>query len=80
MAAQTEQVFANLLHVVKLTIYVVDLQPVDRATIATIVRRHLSADRLPANTLVGVHALARPELLVEIEALAVMPQRQVCLR
>jgi enamine deaminase RidA (YjgF/YER057c/UK114 family) len=78
---QAEKVLANLRiaieaaggsmkDIVKITTYVVNLQPADRAWIGELVKR--SFPRLPAHTLVGVSALAAPELLIEIEAVAVM--------
>jgi enamine deaminase RidA (YjgF/YER057c/UK114 family) len=84
LARQAEQVFENLktclasigatfAEVVKLTTYVVNFKPDDRATITALRQRYLPADNPPASTLVGVQALARPELLIEIEAVAVLP-------
>jgi enamine deaminase RidA (YjgF/YER057c/UK114 family) len=35
--------------------------------------RYFAAEHPPASTLVAVTALARPELLVEVEAVAVLP-------
>ncbi|PTX00146.1 RidA family protein [Pararhodobacter aggregans] len=77
-AAQVRQAYANLgavlgglgagpERVVKLTTYVVDhdpskLGPLTEAVIA------LFGDRLPAQTLVGVSALAIPPMLFEVEA------------
>ena len=81
--AQMEQVFRNLeaalkaagatwKDVVKLTTFVVDFQPEDRAMVAEVRAQYGSAESLPASTLVGVQALAFPELLVEVEATAVI--------
>lgn len=77
--AQTEQVFANLrvalasagasfADVAKTTILITDLRhlPVLREVRA----RYLDPARLPASTLFQVPALARPEFLLEIEAVA----------
>jgi enamine deaminase RidA (YjgF/YER057c/UK114 family) len=83
LARQAEQVFENLktclasvgatfADVVKLTTYVVDFKPEDRATITALRQRYLPQDAPPASTLVGVQALARPDLLIEIEAIAVL--------
>ena len=47
---------ARFQDVTKITIYVVDYSP----------------EQLPASTLVGVQALARPEFLIEVEAVAVL--------
>lgn len=81
--AQTEQVFENLRiallevgasfsNIVKLVSYVVDLSP-DRAAIVRTLRSHyLDPNALPAATMVGITSLASPDLLIEIEAVAVM--------
>lgn len=81
-AAQVRQAYANLgvvldglgagpERVVKLTTYVVDhdpskLGPLTEAVIA------LFGDRLPAQTLVGVSALAIPPMLFEVEAVVAL--------
>jgi enamine deaminase RidA (YjgF/YER057c/UK114 family) len=57
--------------VTKITTYVVGYSPALLPDIA-IARRALFGDHLPASTLVGVAALARPEILVEVEAIAVL--------
>ncbi|HEX2451859.1 MAG TPA: RidA family protein [Gemmatimonadales bacterium] len=80
--AQTERVFANLevalrsagatfADVVKLTTFVTDIAQL--AIVREVRGRYLQADRSPASTLVQVQALARPEFLIEIEAIAVLP-------
>ena len=80
---QTEQVFENLktclaaggatlADVVKLTTKVVSFKPEDRVTITMLRQRYLPADKPPTSTLVGVQALARPDLMVEIEAIALL--------
>ena len=82
LAAQTEQVMENLStalaaagatfdDVVKITTFVVDYTPEMRSVIGEIRGRYLPADNPPASTLVGVSALAGPEWLIEIEAIAV---------
>ncbi|MDH3681556.1 MAG: RidA family protein [Acidimicrobiia bacterium] len=82
LASQTEQVMVNLGialadagasfdDVVKIVTYVVDYQPEHRAIIGKARGRHLPTDNPPASTLVGVTALAAPEYLVEIEAVAI---------
>jgi enamine deaminase RidA (YjgF/YER057c/UK114 family) len=80
-AAQARQVFENLRRclaaaeatfadVIKLTYYVTDigLLPAVRA----VRDEYVGADRLPASTAVQVAALFRPELLLEVEALAIV--------
>ncbi len=83
LRAQTEQVYKNLgialagagatfADVVKLNVYVVGYQPEHRALLQSVREKHVSRDNPPASTLIGVQALARPEFLVEIEAVAVV--------
>lgn len=78
--AQVEQVFRNLQRaltagratfddVVKINIYVTDASQV--AVLREVRNRYMRAEALPASTFVQVNALARPEWLVEIEAVAV---------
>jgi enamine deaminase RidA (YjgF/YER057c/UK114 family) len=82
LAAQGRQVFANLgralaaagarpEHVAKITIYVVHhrreyLPVIEQA------RLELFGDHKPADTVVGVETLARPEYLIEVDAIAVI--------
>jgi enamine deaminase RidA (YjgF/YER057c/UK114 family) len=81
--AQAEQVFRNLRlalasvgasfgDVVKTTVYITDLKnlPALRETRA----RYLDATHPPANTLIPVMTLARPDLLLEIEAVVDLPK------
>ncbi len=82
LAAQARQVFANLgralaaggarpEQVTKITIYVVNYRreylPVIEAG-----RVALFGDHKPADTLVGVAALSRPDYLIEVDAIAVV--------
>ena len=61
---------AGLEHVVKVTVYVTEL---DRLSEIHDVRFRYFADNLPASTLVQVSALVRPELKIEIEAIVALP-------
>jgi len=62
---------ASYADIVKITTYVVNYRPEHRAIIGN-ARAPFFADGLPpASTLVGVAALAVPEWLVEIEAIAI---------
>lgn len=82
LSAQTTQVMKNIglaltaanarfSDVVKITTYVVGYRPEHRAIIGK-ARSPFFQDMLPpASTLVGVSALAAPEWLIEIEAVAV---------
>jgi enamine deaminase RidA (YjgF/YER057c/UK114 family) len=82
LAVQARQVFGNLgralaaagarpEQVAKITIFVVDyrrelLQAIEEGQVA------LFGDHKPADTLVGVEALSRPEFLIEVDAVAVV--------
>jgi enamine deaminase RidA (YjgF/YER057c/UK114 family) len=81
LEAQGAQVFENLKtclasvgatfeNVLKLTTFVVNYKPEDRAIIGGLRSKYLPAANPPASTLVGVQALAVPGLLIEIEAVA----------
>ena len=78
--AQAEQVFHNLEEVlkaasagfgdvVKMNTYVVGLTPDRLQEIRTVRAKHFT-ENPPASTLIGVQALARPEFLLEVEAVA----------
>ena len=81
IAAQARQAFANVGRalaaagarpndVTKITIYVVHHQPEYRPLISE-ARVALFGDHKPTSTLVGVEALALPDYLIEVEAIAV---------
>ncbi len=81
LRAQTRQVFENLKtaleasgatfeHVAKVTVFMTDASQVQ---IYRDVRDDYMKDPLPVSTLVQVSRLARPELMIEIEAVAVTP-------
>ena len=78
---QAEKVFENLrvaveaaggsmADIAKITTFVVGLKPDDRLWIGEMVKKNFP--KPPAHTLVGISALAAPELLIEIEAVAVL--------
>lgn len=80
LKAQTEQVFKNLKaalesagasfeSIAKITVFMVDATQIQ--TYRDVRDRHLPGN-LPASTLVQVVRLARPEWLIEIEAIAVI--------
>jgi enamine deaminase RidA (YjgF/YER057c/UK114 family) len=82
LAAQTRQVLTNLKtalaaagggfgDVVKMTTFIVNYTPEMRAAYRTVRGEFVTGD-LPASTLVGVQALAAPDYLIEIEAIAVI--------
>lgn len=81
--AQTEQVFENIkaalaaigadfTHVVKLNMYVVDISQLP--ILREVRDRYVSLQNPPASTLVEVRRLAREEFLLEIEAVAHLPE------
>jgi enamine deaminase RidA (YjgF/YER057c/UK114 family) len=81
--AQAERVFQNLRRalasvggalddVIKTTTFVTDLKNV--AQLREVRGKYLDRAHPPANTLLVVSSLARPELLLEIEAVAVLSQ------
>ena len=83
LAAQTAQAMRNVglalaaagasfANVVKITTYVVDYRPDYRSIIGQARAPFFAGRTPPASTLVGVSALALPEWLVEIEAVAVI--------
>jgi 2-iminobutanoate/2-iminopropanoate deaminase len=83
--AQAEQVFANLRRalasveatfgdVVKTTTFITDLK--NLPTLRETRGRYFDVSRAPANTLVPVAVLARPDLLLEIEAVVDLSMKQ----
>ena len=86
LAAQAEQAYANVAtalasvggsfaDVAKLTVYVVDWSPEkmgDLMTGAIRVAERLGIDPVRPVTLIGVTALGEPDMLVEVEAIAVL--------
>jgi enamine deaminase RidA (YjgF/YER057c/UK114 family) len=81
LAAQTEQVYANLDHaltaagasfadVFKIVTYVVGLTPDKVATVRAVRSKRFGDGPFPASTMVGVTGLVDPELLIEVEAIA----------
>ena len=82
VVAQTRQVLQNLLDalrtvgadmgdVLKVTVFLIDIN--DRQAINP-VRQEFFGDARPASTLIEISALADPEMLVEIEAVAGIPE------
>lgn len=87
LKAQTKQVYDNLLYclrfagarfedVVKMTTYVVNYKPSDIDIVREVRKGYLSKENPPASTLVGVQSLVHPDYLIEIEAIAVIPDKQ----
>jgi enamine deaminase RidA (YjgF/YER057c/UK114 family) len=85
LRAQTRQAFENIRialeavggsfqDVVKTSLFVVGLKPEHVPIIREVRAQYVSAERPPASTLVGVSALVGPDWLIEIEAVAVIPE------
>jgi enamine deaminase RidA (YjgF/YER057c/UK114 family) len=85
LKTQTEQTFRNLERalaavgatfrdVVKTNLYVVGLRPEHVPILREVRSRFVSPETPPVSTLVGVSALVGPEWLIEIEAVAVLPE------
>jgi enamine deaminase RidA (YjgF/YER057c/UK114 family) len=81
LGAQARQVFANLGHalaaagartdqVAKITIYVVRYRPKFLPVIED-ARVSLFGEHRPVDTVIGVESLARPEYLIEVDAIAI---------
>ena len=86
LEAQTRRTYENLRialaaagatfdDVVKFTIYVKDLDTQKWKTISKVRSEYLSRERPGASTMIGVTGLVYPELLVEIEAYAVVAEK-----
>lgn len=82
LKAQVSRVYENLAaclksagvtfsDVVKMNTYVVNFKPEDLAVIREVRSGYLNKEHPPASTLVGVQALAGPDYMIEIEAIAV---------
>lgn len=82
LRAQVAKVYENLAtclkaagvtfdDVVKMNTYVVNFKAEDLAVIREVRTNYLNKEHPPASTLVGVQALAAPDWLVEIEAIAI---------
>lgn len=83
VVAQTQQIFRNLKSVLeaigaspsdvlRITVYLTNVE--DRALINPL-RQKFFGTSLPASTLIGVQALALPEMKIEIEAVVGLTQR-----
>ncbi len=81
---QLEQVFANLDtvlknsgttwdNVVRMTWYVCNLDTSQLAAVTEVRSRYINNEKSPATALVGVARLGHPDFLVEIDAVAVVP-------
>ncbi len=87
LAAQANQVLANFSatleasgadwsDVARVTIYVRDYDPKDLELLRTIRDKWIETDTPPASALVGVSALFHPDALIEIDGIAVLPDKE----
>jgi enamine deaminase RidA (YjgF/YER057c/UK114 family) len=83
LGAQTHQVYANIetalkaagasmRDLVKTVLFVRDLNPEKARIIREVRKAFLSADNPPASTMIGAASLAHPDLLLEVEAIAMV--------
>ncbi|MEM6377944.1 MAG: RidA family protein [Bacteroidota bacterium] len=63
---------ADMKDIVKMNTYIVDYQPEQLEVFRNVRKEVMGDEKMPASTLVGVTALARPEWLIEIDAVAVV--------
>jgi enamine deaminase RidA (YjgF/YER057c/UK114 family) len=86
LKAQTEQVFENLKtalaaagtsfeHVVKVTYFIKDHKPEYLPIVREVRNRYINQAAPPASTLVGVQSLFQRDYLIEVEAVAAVPER-----
>ena len=86
LKAQTEQVFANLKtalsasaatfnDVVKITWYVKGYKPDDLPILRGIRDKYVNTANPPASTLIGVASLFQEDYLIEVDAIAVIPDK-----
>ena len=80
---QSEQVFENIRdalreagaamsHIIKLSYYIVNLQPADALMLRELRQRFLDQSHPPASTMVGVVSLFDQDWLIEIDAVALV--------
>ncbi len=73
MAATLKAAGTDFHSVTRLTYYVVNYQLSHLQVIRAVRDRFVNLEKPPASTLIGVAALALPSLLVEVDAIAVVP-------
>jgi 2-iminobutanoate/2-iminopropanoate deaminase len=72
LKAMVEAAGGTIQDIIKVNTYLTDLRY--REELARVRGEFFPDGKLPASTLVGVTALADPDMLVEIEAIAVLPE------
>jgi enamine deaminase RidA (YjgF/YER057c/UK114 family) len=74
LKACLESAGATFADVTKMTTFIVSYRPAaDRAILGAVRAKYLPVENPPASTLVGVQSLATPDIMIEIEATAVLP-------
>jgi len=61
--------------VLKFTIFIRNLSPDARKAVMNVRSRYISADRPPAATMIGIDRLVEDDLLLEIEAVAMVDDK-----
>ena len=69
-----EAVGASFADVAHLRLFVANYEPAQMAALGPVLPKFFGDGPPPAQTLIGVQSLAMPELLIEIEAVAVIPE------
>jgi len=70
--AAIEATGGSLKDIVSLRIYIVNYQPENAEAVSIALQEFFSSENPAASTWIGVSALAAPEFLIEIEAIAVL--------
>ena len=73
LKAMVEAAGGTIFDIIKVNTYLIDLRYRDE--LARIRTEFFPDGKLPASTLVGVAGLADPDMLLEIEAIAVLPEK-----
>ena len=72
MVSQLEAAGAKVDDVIKLNVYVKDLDPPKTQVVGQAKAKYFTQGDQPASTWVGITSLVHPQLLVEVEAIAVI--------
>ena len=72
VAAALQAAGATFNDVTKMTVFIVGFDEATHFAPLVEARRQVISGNMPANTLIGVEGLFRPDFLVEIEAMAVL--------
>ena len=75
LEAQLKEAGASFKDIVKMNSYIVDYRPEDLAVFRGVRKEIMGDTDMPASTLVGVTALALPEWLIELDAVAVIEEK-----